>query len=742
SLTEVHRFYKRQGAYLALLYALQANDFHFENLIATGEYPIPVDLETLFMPLPPPETDNELPEHLLLMDSVLQVGLLPMRIWTERIAEGIDISGLGMRAGQLTSHPLPVWRQIETDEMHLDREHLPLDPGKHQPVWQGKPVNVTNYGADVVEGFKTVYNLLLQWREELLSANGPLNCVANDKIRFVLRPTQVYALLLQESTHPDLLRDAVDRDQFYDRLWVNSSDSKHFYPVIPFEQDDLWQFDVPIFTTSPDSTDLWTSHGYQIKNFFCQTGLERVKQKLKKFNQADLTQQIWLIKASLATLAQVTHHLVKTKTRSSSPLSLAQCNQFDPQATNKERLLNNATKLGNHLMNTAHTQGEETFWLGMRHDFAGNFYAVEPLGVQLYSGLPGVALFLAYLGHITEEVKYTNMAQRTIRTTLSLLERKNVVIDKVGAFEGWGGLIYTLTHLGTLWDDEFLLKQAINRAEQLPTLITKDNSYDIVTGNAGCIGTLLALHHAVNMPDLLNIAATCGDHLCKQTIEINGSVAWQQHDFTIVKQPLTGFSHGVAGIAWSLMHLAQATGEQKYADIATKSLDYERSLFSVEVQNWPDLRDFSQPEEHVTQDKTVFMNAWCHGAPGIGLARLSTLPWLDNQVVRNEIETAIKTTLAQGFGDSHCLCHGDLGNLELFLQAQRHLGQEFANHTKALQVSILTSVEEDGWLCGNPSHLEEPGLMTGLAGIGYGLLRAAAPEKVPSVLLLEPPIHT
>jgi hypothetical protein len=33
---EVHRFYERQGAFLALLYLLEATDFHFENVIAAG----------------------------------------------------------------------------------------------------------------------------------------------------------------------------------------------------------------------------------------------------------------------------------------------------------------------------------------------------------------------------------------------------------------------------------------------------------------------------------------------------------------------------------------------------------------------------------------------------------------------------------------------------------------------------------------------------------------------------------
>jgi lantibiotic modifying enzyme len=38
-----------------------------------------------------------------------------------------------------------------------------------------------------------------------------------------------------------------------------------------------------------------------------------------------------------------------------------------------------------------------------------------------------------------------------------------------------------------------------------------------------------------------------------------------------------------------------------------------------------------------------------------------------------------------------------------------------------------------------PSGVHSPSLMTGVAGIGYGLLRLAAPEAVPSLLALRPP---
>src|SRR5262249_35687328 len=50
TLAQVRRFYQRQGGYLALLYFLEATDFHLENLIASGEDPILVDLEALFHP--------------------------------------------------------------------------------------------------------------------------------------------------------------------------------------------------------------------------------------------------------------------------------------------------------------------------------------------------------------------------------------------------------------------------------------------------------------------------------------------------------------------------------------------------------------------------------------------------------------------------------------------------------------------------------------------------------------------
>jgi lantibiotic modifying enzyme len=114
---------------------------------------------------------------------------------------------------------------------------------------------------------------------------------------------------------------------------------------------------------------------------------------------------------------------------------------------------------------------------------------------------------------------------------------------------------------------------------------------------------------------------------------------------------------------------------------------------------------------------------------------------LNDVLVDSEIETAMRTTLGSGFGQNHSLCHGDLGNLELLLEATRMWpGSSWATDAKRMAATILRSIRTDGWLCGNPLAVESPGLMTGIAGIGYGLLRCAEPSKVPSVLSLAPPI--
>ena len=183
------------------------------------------------------------------------------------------------------------------------------------------------------------------------------------------------------------------------------------------------------------------------------------------------------------------------------------------------------------------------------------------------------------------------------------------------------------------------------------------------------------------------------------------------------------------------------SGDQRFRQIALQALTYERSQLLPDVGNWPDFRIFDQSARQETSDGSPkTMLAWCHGAPGIGLSRLACLQHIEDADIRVDLEVALNTTDGRGFGANHSLCHGDLGNLELLLQADQLLDDgRWRRRCDELAVGILKSMADHRWICGVPSGVETPGLMTGLAGIGYGLLRLACPGRVPSLLTLAPP---
>jgi lantibiotic modifying enzyme len=272
----------------------------------------------------------------------------------------------------------------------------------------------------------------------------------------------------------------------------------------------------------------------------------------------------------------------------------------------------------------------------------------------------------------------------------------------------------------------------------LPDLTESDERLDVIAGSAGCIGSLLALQRARPTERTLSAAVRCGDRLLSRAQPMARGIGWRPVGRGT--RPLAGFSHGAAGYAWALLELFAQSGEERFRAAAYASLAYERTVFSTEAGNWLDLRERDDTLSG-GERAAPCMTAWCHGAPGIGMARLRSLPHLDDATSRAEIRTALVTTLAEGFGHNHSLCHGDLGNLDFVLQAAERLGdprwRARANGRAAL---ILESIEREGWRCGVPLRVESPGLMTGLAGIGYGLLRLAEPTRVPSVLVLEPPV--
>ncbi len=738
---EVYRFYQRQGAYLGLLYAMEATDFHHENLIAVGEHPVLVDLEALFHPRAE-GLDRKKADHLAMETmgySVLRIGLLPQRIWANAESDGVEISGLGGKAGQLSPNPVKYLAGVGTDEMRIERERKPISGSNNLPRLNDNEVDVLEYTEAIIDGFSSIYRLLLQYRQVLLAENSPLASFYEDRVRFIVRDTNTYATILHESYHPDLLRNALDRDRFFDRLWLQVEHAPHLEKVIPAERQDFWNGDIPIFSTRPNSRDLWTSTGEKIPDFFDASGMTLVCDRLQKLTEDDLKQQLWFIQASLTTLAMVGEGGKWPSYKFSEP----------KQTVSRETLLAAAEAVGDRLESLALKGEEDISWIGvmLMHQ---KHWTLTPANIDLYNGLPGIILFLAYLGMVTEKERYTVLAKRALITLQSQIETNKISMISIGGFDGWGGIIYTLTHLGIIWQDVNLLKQAEDLVELLPDLIAQDESLDIIAGAAGCLASLIALYHCRPSQSTLTAAVQCGDRIIAHA-ETEG-MGWLKEKPTGEK-PLSGFSHGAAGMAAMLLTLAALTGEKRFHKASLAAIAYERSLFCSDIQGWAstrylgsqitgsDLEYFPNAILAKTEGQQyVCLHSWCHGAPGIGLGRLLAIAYLDDLHIRAEIHTAVNNTIKNGFGYNHSLCHGDLGNLELLLKASEIIGHpQWRAEVDRFAAIILESIDRHGWLCGVPLGVETPGLMTGLAGIGYGLMRLAAPDIVPSVLAMQPP---
>lgn len=716
---QIKRFYERLGAFLALLYMLEANDLHSENLIASGEHPMLLDFESLFHPRLATRATTYLTADSLLLNSVLRVGLLPQPHWGDD-GEILDLSGLAGQDGQLSIRPIPYWENIGRDDMRLARKRLPLNVQANCPSIKGDCINPLDFSDALIDGFSSMYRLIEEHRDELLTPDGPLERFCGDEVRVICRPTQLYAMLLSESFHPDCLRDALDRERVFDRLWYNiNEESLHqACTLIPHERRDLWDGDIPFFYTRTDSRNLYTSLGELIPNFFEKSGTEAVHSRIARLNKQDLDRQIWLIRSSLTTFAMTTEPGWPNYTLTRPT-----------QILDRLKLIAAARDIGNRLYDLALLGETDASWVGISL-VGGRRWALRPLATDLYAGLPGIILFLAYLDSVTKDGKYKTLAENGMRFLRRLVANQGFNINSVGAFEGWGGLIYLWTHLGILWRREAMLNEALGMAGLMAEQVETDSNLDLMSGSAGGIVTLLSLYETTRAHRALEIARDLGEHILKAAIPCPIGIGWRVG--ISPEHPLASFSHGNSGIAWALLKLFGHTGDKALHTTTLQALAFEKSTFAQEIGNWPDLR--------IKNGKPQFMTAWCHGAPGIGLSRLRMLNYLEDPDLHEDLRVSINTTLGSGFGNNHSLCHGDLGNLELILEASLLPGQEtLCQEVDRLASQVLASREEYGWRCGVPLAVETPGLMNGLAGIGYGLLRLATSGQVPSVLLLDPP---
>lgn len=410
------------------------------------------------------------------------------------------------------------------------------------------------------------------------------------------------------------------------------------------------------------------------------------------------------------------------------------------------RFLEAADRIGSRLCRDALWAGRSCNWLGWSMDLSKGTPVNRALGPSpgnrlagacLYEGTAGIAIFLAQLFSFSRDAIHKNTLEGVLNQVLGQLRSRDASFD-IGCYTGLAGIAYTLIEAGEILEHDGLVTRGIDELAGLRQIKPAPEIVDVMSGSAGVIPILIDVAARFGRPELLETAVRHGEHLVAGAVQSDDGWSWATNARSI--RHLTGQSHGVAGIAWSLLELHAATGDARFQSAAREALRYERGHYSAERRNWPDFRLFVEPE---SAPDPPFAKAWCHGAPGIGISRLRVGELLpDDAVVDSEIEAAIDTTLASlNEPNNFSLCHGHAGNAELML-----LGFERSNRPKLRLAAELVgdlgidcfSDTDIPWPCGVDRAWESPSLMLGLAGIGYFYLRLHDPKRVPAVVITIP----
>lgn len=362
-------------------------------------------------------------------------------------------------------------------------------------------------------------------------------------------------------------------------------------------------------------------------------------------------------------------------------------------------------------------------------------WLVQPLACDLYFGLGGVLVALA--GYQLEARRGHADAIDGLEQTIDGALRVLAALDAgetstlTGGYHGFGARIWIWLTLADLLERPSLREHAANAAAALERAgFAGDDYLDIIDGSSGVIVPLLQLAQASGEQRWLDLAAAAGRHLEATAIYSEAGASWQTRVFV---EPTGGFAHGAAGVAWALMRLALSPAgndedRARWRALAEAGFAFQNSLYCEQRENWLDRRQL---------DEQTTFHTWCNGSVGIGLAAADLYERTGDAKWLVDLRRAVRASRGQ-WGISHTLCHGDLSLSDLLLRAARldpeHCGLEGDDPV----AQVVSAIEEHRGYVGSLTRAAfTPGLMTGLAGAVHGLNRLHADCAIPSPLLFE-----
>lgn len=728
------RFYQRMGMLLCIWSLFGGNDGHYENVIAHGEFPHVVDTETLFDGHGPMNrrgrgwtVAHECMERIAY--SVKRVGFLPRYLQPNEHVKPFDLSALGLRS----PIPAPFFSEDETQKasryLGLSRSgSVELLPQGNVPRERSGPLGPRLISA-IERGFAEVYDVVAANKRSLIRKIRALARNPQARARIVVRPTHLFSRLLTESLTPACLRDGSKRSIEIDRLsikYTGTNPSRFDGEMLAAEIEAIENLDIPLFDvplSSPARTSESCSRLGELSRRRIGSPAQTAITQVQNSCEERKTFELRLIRESFI----LDDKLRVSQDRPDSHIVEHTAPTLRPNSADVWSRIEEIERLITSSACVAPDGG--LGWIAPSALTDGDHFEHISLGPSLYAGSSGVALFYAALYRTTGNPAHRQAALDSLKPLYQAIHR--AVRGPVQLSTALLRDIYPVLLCSQFLADASLLQPLHNLLERVSKrALEQDTGLDVILGSAGTILNLLAFLRATGDQRAVQLASIAGEHLIAHRIETtSGLRAWKTLDAA-----LGGFAHGVAGISLSLERLGVETANSRYLDASLEALAYERTLYSPQHRNWADLRHTSKGEP-----ASYSAAAWCHGAPGIGMAYLCISDLRSDPNLEESISLARETAAIHSTSASDTVCCGAFGRAAFFDRLARKRGDSEA---AALRDGILADFVKRGPLQSRlvediPAYFESPGFFNGLSGLGYELLRHFFDTELPPVMLWE-----
>lgn len=356
-------------------------------------------------------------------------------------------------------------------------------------------------------------------------------------------------------------------------------------------------------------------------------------------------------------------------------------------------------------------------------------------GGDAYEGSAGIARFLALAAAQAGSDDLAAVARGAVTHSLAR-------VTGYSLFSGAAGASLIALEVAALLDEPALAQRGAETLADAATAALRDPDAldDLIAGRAGVLWGLVVAAvagvpgewhaRARELAQALVAAASAPD-------DVPGGLSWPLH---AGGPHLCGLGHGASGPALALEALGAIDADPRWKAAAAAARRYERAWYSAADGSWADLRE-----------GVSYPHMWCHGSVGVTAERLAAVAaGSDDPMAAADVAGGLAGAraaasglvhLPTGPGGSHAIngsqCHGLGGMSDLFVDAAIVEG-DGGGPWLELARRCTDQIRRDGrraegWRTGVfPSGDSTPGLMLGLAGIGWALLRVARPHAVPS----------